>query len=282
MVSHRKKFGSIKRRKNSKKTHKLNGGGSFTNDNSIINNIISNIKFYDLLYNKYNDIKKDIIQKWTTQTKENQFNSDKLSLLMNERDYDILFFIENLLSDLEKKEHKDNIKLIISSQISNLLFKDNDRSKAEITILTSKYNNLVKYLNDIKKETQPKQKPSRNEMESHAYNYRQTALDKEKKSRNSKKNSNQMNSNSRMARELDMEYKRELHTENMKNPRYKRKFDDEIKILQDQIEKYIEIEKMPNSVKFTDKKELLNYHIDNWYLYDDKKKQSVLNNINFL
>ena len=235
-------------------------------------NILSAIKFYDELYTIYDKEKEKLIKKWTRETKDNQNNQDKLSSLMKTRDADIVNFIENILRDLNNEPNKQQIKEIISKKIDLLI--NNDKNKYKIENLMKKYSNLIMYLNNIKINKNPKQELSSNELE------RRVAEAQAKRERNEEtiKIKTQMETNSHMARELDKQNKIETHKHDMKtNENYKKKFDEEIQLLNNKIKEYIKLEQGRKNYK--SKIELLNAHIENWYLHTPIEKNNIINNI---
>ena len=265
-------------RKTKKNVRKMKGGGNFTEDDKLMRDILVAIEFYNTLYKKYNTKKEMLIDKWTQETKDNQYNQDKLSLLMKSRDADIMSFIEELLRDLETEEHKKNIKEIITKEIEPLILTNNDTDKDKeykIKSLMNKYTNLINYLNMIKIDKQPKQELSRNELE------RRVAEAQAKRERNEEARirNAQMETNIRMASERDKQSKLENHKDQMKkNEEYIKKYVDEIKLLNDRRKEYIDLGK-PGKRDYTSKIDLLNSHIKDWYSYTDIEKERIITKI---
>ena len=243
-----------------------------------MSDILVAIEFYNTLYNEYNKKKKMLIDKWTRETKDNQYNYDKLSSLMKTRDADIMSFIEDLLRDLETKEHKKNIKEIISKEIEPLLLTNNDTDKDKeykIRYLMNKYTNLINYLNNIKIDKQPKKELSSYELERRVAE----AQAKRKSNEAARIRNAQQETNSRMAREMDKQYKIDNHEAQMeKNEEYKKKYDGEIKLLNDRRKEYIDLGKQGRR-DYRNKIDLLNNHIKNWYSYTDIEKESIIEKI---
>ena len=243
-----------------------------------MSNILVAIEFYNTLYNKYNKQKQTLIDKWTRETRVNQYNQNKLSLLMKSRDADIMSFIEDLLRDLETEDNKQKIKEIISKEIEPLLLTNNDTDKDKeykIKSLINKYTNLINYLNRIKIDKQPKQELSINELERRVAeaqaNYKRNEEARIRKA--------QMETNSHMTREMDKQYKLEYHKDQMKNnEEYKKKFDGEIKLLNDKKKEYIDLGTQGKR-DYTSRIDLLQAHIENWYSYTDIDKERIITKI---
>jgi len=260
-------------RKTKKNVRKMKGGGHFTEDNKLMRDILVAIEFYNTLYNKYNTQKKMLIDKWTQETKDNQYSHTKLSSLMNTRDANIVSFIQELLIDLETETHKNNIKTIISKKIEPLL--NNKDKKYEINSLMNKYTNLINYLNSIKIDKQPKQELSRNELERRVAEAQANYKRKEE----ARKMEAKIETNSHMEREMAKQSKIDYHKDQMeKNEEYIKKYVDEIKLLNDRRKEYIDLG-IKGRRDYTSKIDLLNSHINNWYSYTDSEKESIITKI---
>ena len=139
----------------------------------------------------------------------------------------------------------------------------------------NKYTNLINYLNNIKIDKQPKKELSSYELERRVAE----AQAKRKSNEAARIRNAQQETNSRMAREMDKQYKIDNHEAQMeKNEEYKKKYDGEIKLLNDRRKEYIDLGKQGRR-DYRNKIDLLNNHIKNWYSYTDREKESIIEKI---
>ena len=205
----------------------------------------------------------ELIENWTKLTYATQHEYGYTSV--DDRTVDINKFIDGLIEDITTQNNKDKFKIILSTEIENVLFSptlSEKHKKNSMDLLTNKFDEILAFLNSQK--IIPKPVLSIEQMEKN--------LEASRVLRTAKARRNAEHVIAQQALQNAEKQKIINHENKMKtNQTYRTKFESEIDILtkiHSELVKYQHVDrfKIPPIIA-------------NWYNYDDETKKQKLTNL---